>query len=560
MSRRTGARRPRRVLTLVGALAIALGAVTAGVPTTALASATEDPPAAGDPTPQPSEPTPTDPTPAPSPSPTPEPTSEPSPSPSPTPSDPTPPGAPETGPSTPAASAPATPAAATAPVVPEAPAGPTLPTLLGKVYPTNPWIYTGRPGTRFLDERQRDAGGQIVRRHLGIDAQGGPRQPIFAVADGTVVAGTWQTSRRDRHGFGNYVQLAHDGGYTTLYAHLDGAPLVETGAHVTAGQVIGYMGASQRGNPTAVARHLHFEVALNGHQIDPLLFLDGAASTTGSAPADAAGVSPVSAAAETYALTEMRADDRGAYVATPTGIDLSTTVFAAVDTGGASADVFASEGGTLRRLAALGGVWSEIDTGLPLTATSISGASRSDGGVDLFAVEDGRLFHLAGDASGWTKTWTGHEFSGDVHAVRLPGGELHAMLAQSGYLYHLSPAAGGLWNVADTRLRVGDEFDAVYVTGAAPDVMTIIDGEITRIVASGPGWTAVPTGLTASGRIAAVSDGSAWPAALSADGDGLARTRVADGWWRQWVDPIAVTGAIDAVSGLDTTPVVYAVG
>src|SRR5690606_13197985 len=112
---------------------------------------------------------------------------------------------------------------------------------------------------------------------------------------------------------------------------------------------------------------------------------------------------------------------------------------------------------------------------------------------ELFAIEEGKLFHIVGDATGWTKTWTGHYFSGTVSAVRMPGDQLHALLQQSGYLYHLSPAQGGLWNIADTRLSVNGQVDAVYVDGPAPDAMTVIDGEISRISREGRTWHARST-------------------------------------------------------------------
>lgn len=55
--------------------------------------------------------------------------------------------------------------------------------------------------------------------------------------------------------YGNYVQIQHSNGYTTLYAHLDSVS-VKVGQTVKKGQRIGYMGNT--GN--SYGAHTHFEV------------------------------------------------------------------------------------------------------------------------------------------------------------------------------------------------------------------------------------------------------------------------------------------------------------
>ncbi|MGA7149315.1 MAG: M23 family metallopeptidase, partial [Microbacterium sp.] len=173
----------------------------------------------------------------------------------------------------------------------------------------------------------------MLRRHMGIDAQGGVRQPIFAVSSGTVIGGTWGTTKRDGHGYGNQVLLSHADGFTTRYAHLADPPLVRPGDTVTMGQLIGYMGGSQRGNLTAFDRHLHFEVTKDGRIIDPLPFLTGASTNTG-APGPMA-VAPNDAEITTGTLLyEITPADDGSYVSTSTGLTMNTDVFAAVALGG----------------------------------------------------------------------------------------------------------------------------------------------------------------------------------------------------------------------------------
>jgi murein DD-endopeptidase MepM/ murein hydrolase activator NlpD len=66
-------------------------------------------------------------------------------------------------------------------------------------------------------------------------------------------------------GYGNYVLISHDGGYTTMYAHLSSA-VVSVGDYVSQGQTIGYIGSTG----WSTGAHLHFEIRVNGVATDPL--------------------------------------------------------------------------------------------------------------------------------------------------------------------------------------------------------------------------------------------------------------------------------------------------
>lgn len=531
----------RRAALLAAAIAVAIGIVGGGIPSSATAEPRVMRAAATESTPV--DPAPSDPTPSPT-----QPSPLPSPSSSPTPVAP-PPVQPEPWPGS---DVPAPPPAVSHPSVepPFASSASAIPApAFGLVYPTNPWIYSALPGTRFLDERERE-GDRVVRRHMGIDSHGEVRQPIFAVAAGIVVGGTWGTTRLDRHGYGNQVEIAHADGFATRYAHFAEAPTVRMGDHVTAGQLIGYMGGSQRGDLHALTRHLHFEVTKDGGNIDPAAFLTGAGTASEEAAVVHSGPQ----------LYEIRPRWGDGYVSISTGLVVSSSVFTAVDMGGDSAQVMVSEGGTLKQLAVINGVWTEVDTQLPLIATSIAGANTGGVFPELFAVEDGKLFHIVGDASGWTKTWTGHYFSGTVSAVRMPGDQLHGMLQQAGYLYHLYPAQGGLWNVTDTRLSVGDQVDAVYVSGPAPDVMAVIDGQVQRITRGELTWDVAPSGLMASGSLAAVYQGGGWPIAMTTEPGAIGMTHVVDRMWTRYTYGLSVPGPIDAVEISGIGPVLYSIG
>jgi len=69
-------------------------------------------------------------------------------------------------------------------------------------------------------------------------------------------------------GYGNYVIIAHDGTYSTLYGHLSYATVSE-GDYVEQGQVIGAVGTTG----WSTGPHLHFEVRVDGNAVDPLGYI-----------------------------------------------------------------------------------------------------------------------------------------------------------------------------------------------------------------------------------------------------------------------------------------------
>lgn len=70
--------------------------------------------------------------------------------------------------------------------------------------------------------------------------------------------------------YGNMVEITHNNGWKTRYAHLQMGLKVKKGDKVKKGQVIGYMGNS--GN--AYGAHLHFEVWDKNGRVDPEPYLD----------------------------------------------------------------------------------------------------------------------------------------------------------------------------------------------------------------------------------------------------------------------------------------------
>jgi murein DD-endopeptidase MepM/ murein hydrolase activator NlpD len=98
-----------------------------------------------------------------------------------------------------------------------------------------------------------------VRMHTGIDFGASYGTPIHAAATGEVIFASYM------NGYGHVVIIDHGGGYSTVYGHASRV-YVSRGQHVSAGQTIAAVGASG----LATGPHLHFEVRVNGHPVNPL--------------------------------------------------------------------------------------------------------------------------------------------------------------------------------------------------------------------------------------------------------------------------------------------------
>lgn len=102
--------------------------------------------------------------------------------------------------------------------------------------------------------------------HKGIDL-GVPGNPDGTVVVQAVRAG--KVIRADRSAtYGNVVYLEHDSTFKTVYAHLHSLS-VGVGEEVNAGHQLGYMGTTGDSS----APHLHFEVLVNGEQVNPKPYL-----------------------------------------------------------------------------------------------------------------------------------------------------------------------------------------------------------------------------------------------------------------------------------------------
>jgi murein DD-endopeptidase MepM/ murein hydrolase activator NlpD len=98
--------------------------------------------------------------------------------------------------------------------------------------------------------------------HSGVDMRGRIGQKIVATADGVVTKAFFNGS------YGRYIEINHDNGYTTKFAHMKKL-LVKRGDKVKRGQSIGTVGSSGR----STGPHLHYEVCLNKKPLNPSKFM-----------------------------------------------------------------------------------------------------------------------------------------------------------------------------------------------------------------------------------------------------------------------------------------------
>lgn len=128
---------------------------------------------------------------------------------------------------------------------------------------THAWVApaTGRVTSEFgpraspLDPNRPDF-------HPGIDIGAALGAPVWAASTGTVLyAGPSK-------GFGNEIILLHAGDVTTVYGHMSRL-LVTAGTAVRAGQPIALVGSEGE----STGPHLHFEVHVRQHPVDPLGWL-----------------------------------------------------------------------------------------------------------------------------------------------------------------------------------------------------------------------------------------------------------------------------------------------
>lgn len=102
--------------------------------------------------------------------------------------------------------------------------------------------------------------------HEGIDFASHRGVPVYATADGTVIAAV--NTFRPNSGYGKEVVIDHGYGKKTRYAHLSKV-LVGEGQRISRWDVIGLLGDTGQ----ATGPHVHYEVLVEGKPVNPRDFI-----------------------------------------------------------------------------------------------------------------------------------------------------------------------------------------------------------------------------------------------------------------------------------------------
>jgi len=97
------------------------------------------------------------------------------------------------------------------------------------------------------------------RFHYGIDIPAHEGAPVYPSMEGTVIFSG------ERPGYGNMVEIRHDNGYITRYAH-NQRNMVKEGDRVKTSDIIAIVGSTGR----TTGPHLHFEVRVEGFAVNPV--------------------------------------------------------------------------------------------------------------------------------------------------------------------------------------------------------------------------------------------------------------------------------------------------
>ena len=158
--------------------------------------------------------------------------------------------------------------------------------IVSQGYPHNAFRYQSKDGsTNYFDEEGKSLQKSLLRTpleysrvssnfsyrrkhpvthnyapHLGVDYAAPTGTPVRATGDGTVAEATRNGSS------GNYVRIRHNNRYETYYLHLSRFGRgVRSGARVSQGQVIGYVGSTG----LSTGPHLDYRIRVAGTFVNP---------------------------------------------------------------------------------------------------------------------------------------------------------------------------------------------------------------------------------------------------------------------------------------------------
>lgn len=113
------------------------------------------------------------------------------------------------------------------------------------------------------------------RLHEGVDIAAPSGKPVVAVEDGVITRAGTSAS------YGRYVEIRHENGLSSFYAHLGRIDrAARAGVAVAAGATIGRIGSSG----TSTGPHLHFEIRRGDKPLNPVAFIGREFETVADLP------------------------------------------------------------------------------------------------------------------------------------------------------------------------------------------------------------------------------------------------------------------------------------
>ena len=115
--------------------------------------------------------------------------------------------------------------------------------------------------SKFSKARKHPVLQTIIRPHFGIDFRAKVGTPVYSAGSGKILSAGW------KGGYGKTIEILHDGGLKTLYAHLSKIdPKIKVGSYIKQGKLIARSGNTGLSS----GPHLHFGLYKNNRPIDPL--------------------------------------------------------------------------------------------------------------------------------------------------------------------------------------------------------------------------------------------------------------------------------------------------
>ena len=132
-----------------------------------------------------------------------------------------------------------------------------VPSSSGWIKPLKSYTFTSAFGMRLHPVKKK------WLMHEGVDLSAPQGTPIYAAKTGQVTRTTYQEGDA-----GYYVSINHGDGFASIYMHMTHY-IVSPGQHVSAGQVIGYVGSTG----ISTGPHLHFGISYNGTYVNPMNYI-----------------------------------------------------------------------------------------------------------------------------------------------------------------------------------------------------------------------------------------------------------------------------------------------